>query len=245
MIRRIGLIVSLVLTVSLAMGLPATGGQGNPARISAAKASAQIPFDKTDVFVQINATDSDVGLQLALDGEAWKSLKVFAPGGRKIVNVSGKGKLKSFGLTGLTFESETPGLDEIEEFKAVFPEGEYVFRGKTVDGQKLVDTATLTHDFPAGPVVVAPDEDAFVPPDNLVVSWDPVTEPPGIVIVAYQVIVTQNDPHRVFSFDLSAGATSVTVPPELLESDKEYKLEVMVQEESGNQTATELLFRTN
>jgi len=245
MMRKVALIVSLVFTVSLAIGLAATGGTANPARISAAKASAQIPFGNTDLFVQINATDGDAGLQLALDGEAWKSLKVFAPGGRKILNVSGKGKLKSFGLTGLTFESETPGLDEIEEFKAIFPEGEYVFRGKTVEGQKLVGTATLTHDFPAGPVVVAPGEDAVVSRDNLVVSWNPVTEPPGIVIVAYQVIVTQNDPHRVISLDPPAGATSVTVPPELLEPDKEYKLEVMAQEESGNQTTTELLFWTN
>jgi hypothetical protein len=72
-----------------------------------------------------------------------------------------------------------------------------------------------------------------------------VTEPPGIVIVAYQVTVTRNDPHRVISFDLSADATSVTVPPELPKSDTEYKLEVMAQEESGNQTTTELLFWTN
>ena len=70
MIRKVGLIVFLVITVSLAIGLPAMSGTGNPARISAAKASAQIPFGKTNLFVQINATDGDVGLQLALDGEA-------------------------------------------------------------------------------------------------------------------------------------------------------------------------------
>jgi len=49
----------------------------------------------------------------------------------------------------------------------------------------------------------------------------------------------------VISLDLPANETSVTIPPELLEPDKEYKLEVMAQEQGGNQTTTELLFWTN
>jgi hypothetical protein len=247
MTRKLALFSILVCAVSLAIGLAGASGTGNSARMSAAKGAAPIPFGTANLFVQINATDGDASLQLVLDGEAWKSLKLHTPGGRKILDVKGKGKLKSFGLIGLTAESNNPGLDEfpLEEFKALFPEGQYVLRGKTVDGQKLVGTATLTHDFPAGPVVLAPGRDAVVSPDNVVVSWNPVTEPPGIVIVGYHVVVARDNPHRVISIDLPPDATSVTVAPGLLDPDTDYKVEVVVVGTSGNETGTEVPFRTS
>ena len=234
MIPKRRLIVPLVLTLSLGLGL-------------VPHAAEQIPFDKADLFVQINATDGDASLHLALDGEAWKSLKLLAPGGRKILNVKGKGKLKGLGLTGLTLESDAPELEEVplEEFQAKFPAGTYTFRGVAVEGEKLKGTATLTHDFPAGPVVLSPEEDAVVSPGDLVVSWNPVTEPSGIVIVSYQVVVTREDPYREISIDLPADVTSVTIPAELLESGTQYSLEVTAQETNGNRTTTELSFATN
>jgi hypothetical protein len=46
----------------------------------------------------------------------------------------------------------------------------------------------------------------------------------------------------VFSADLPASVTSLTVPSEFLESGIEYKLEVQAIEASGNQTLTEMSF---
>jgi len=234
MMPKVCLIISLILTLPLGLG-------------SAAKAAEQIQFDKADLFVQVNASDGDASLHLALDGEAWKPLKLLAPHGRKILNVKGKGKLRSLGLTGLSTESDAPGFDEVplDEFKSKFPAGMYVFRGVAVEGEKLTGRATLTHDFPAGPVVVTPEKDAVLPPGDLVVSWSPVTEPAGIVIVAYQVVVTREDPHREMSIDLPGDVTSVTLPGELLESATAYGLEVTAEETSGNRTTTEFSFSTN
>lgn len=46
--------------------------------------------------------------------------------------------------------------------------------------------------------------------------WDPVVELAGIEIARYQVIVELPEPLRVFSVDLPASVTAVTVPPEFL-----------------------------
>jgi acyl-coenzyme A synthetase/AMP-(fatty) acid ligase len=48
------------------------------------------------------------------------------------------------------------------------------FQGRTVEGDKLVATATLTHDLPDAPHIVTPEEGAVVDPDDAVISWDPV-----------------------------------------------------------------------
>ena len=76
------------------------------------------------------------------------------------------------------------------------------------------------------------------------VVWNPVTGPPGIEIVAYQVIVEREDPLRTFSVTVPASVTSVTIPPEFLEPGTEYKVEVLAIEAGGNQTISELDFET-
>jgi len=76
------------------------------------------------------------------------------------------------------------------------------------------------------------------------VEWAPVTEPSGIDITAYQVLVVRENPLRVFAVDLPEGATSVTVPGEFLQPRVDYKVEVLAIEVSGNQTLTEVAFRT-
>jgi hypothetical protein len=48
----------------------------------------------------------------------------------------------------------------------------------------------------------------------------------------------------VFSVDLPASTTSVTVPAEFLEPGTQYKVEVLAIEASGNQTITEVEFMT-
>jgi Fibronectin type III domain len=75
-----------------------------------------------------------------------------------------------------------------------------------------------------------------------VASWNPPPEPSGINIVGYRAIVEREDPLRVFSVDLPASVTSVTVPQEYLQPGTKYKLEVQAIEASGNQTLTEVDF---
>ena len=215
---------------------PLAGAVANPVRLAQAT-----------LIVEVNATDGDAGLQVFLDGKAWRSMTISGPDGRTILAVSAEGRARDFGLTELFSESSEPPFDvfPLEEFKALFPEGKYAFAGTTVEGEKLVGKATLTHDIPEGPEILSPADGEAVDSDDVVARWNPVAEPPGIDIVGYRVIVTREGPLRVFSADLPASANSLTVPSEFLEPGTEYKLEVQAIEASGNQTLTEITFLVN
>ncbi len=118
--------------------------------------------------------------------------------------------------------------------------------GRTTDNEPLIGEAELTHVIPGAPVLVAPvDGDDEVDPNNTVVQWNPVADPPGSSIVGYQVIVEREEPSLlVFSADVEPGTTSVTVPPEFMMPGTEYKYEVLAIEESGNRTISEAEFET-
>jgi hypothetical protein len=207
---------------------------------------APVPFKDATLIVETNATDGDAGLQVFLDHEPWRSVAIQRPDGRKILDVTTRGVLTDYGLTELFSESSEPPFDEFpfEEFQRLFPAGEYRFTGCTIDGQRMRSAVTLTHDIPAGPEIVAPEDESTVPADEVVVRWEPVTEPAGVEIVRYQVLVVgeEEDPPQVFSADLPATATELSVPGEFLAPGAEYKVEVVAVEVSGNQTLTELTF---
>jgi hypothetical protein len=216
-----------------------------------------IRFADARMIIEFNATDEDVGIQVFLDGEPWQEVKIVSPDDSQIFEVSGQGTLKTLGLTELFSESNEPPLDELplEEFRALFPKGEYKFIGTTVEGDQLVGTATFTHAIPAEPFIISPEEDTVVDPNNTVIMWEPVTDAftwsETIEIGGYQVIVDREDPDpfrlfgtRSFVVDLPASATSVTVPPQFLEPDTEYSFEVLAIDVSGNQTISESSFIT-
>jgi hypothetical protein len=210
------------------------GGAAKPIRLA----------DAT-MIVEVNATDGDAGLQLFLDGEPWRSMHVTSPSGRTIVDVNTRGRLARYGLTELFSESSEPPFERfpLSRFKRLFPEGRYRLAGTTVEGRRLVGTARLSHDIPEGPEITAPAAGASVARDDLVAAWKPVAERGGIDVTGYRAIVEREDPLRVFSADLPASATSVTVPREYLEPGTDYKVEVQAIEASGNQTLTEVEFR--
>jgi Fibronectin type III domain len=231
---------------ALAASLLATFGVAHFTGSADAQPSA-IPFEQAKLIVEVNGTAGDAGLQFSLDSdEPWRSIEISNPAGQKIVDVDAKSNLRDFGLTELFSESNEPPFDEqpIDEFLARFPAGEYPFSGTTVDGQRLTGTATLTHNLPLGPVVVSPPEGATVAPDAAVVQWQPAAQPAGVNIVGYQVIVERQDPLRVFSADLPATATSLTISPEYLEPATDYNVEVLAIDAGGNQTITESSFVT-
>jgi len=229
----------------------------------------EIPFDEAKIFLELNDTDSDLGIHALIDGEAWRKLEIEDPNGRKILAVTGKGRLRQQGLTELFFESAEPTFDELppDEFLARFPEGEYEISGRTLEGDELESTAVLTHVLPAPPGNisisgnVAPedcDDGNSIPSvsDPVTIAWDAVTTShpeigtptfsPDIDIVGYQVVVEREEPTLlVFSVDLPPSKTEVQVSPDFLDPDTEYKLEILVREASGNQTAVETCFATD
>jgi len=208
---------------------------------------AALPFSGIDFFFELNATDEDLGVQLCLGADPWKRLRIYDPCGRKILDVAGKDSLKEFGLASLFFESAEPSFDEVpmEDVLELFPEGEYSFVGRTVEGDRLFGTAMLTHDLPDAAAICSPAEDEIVDPEEVVVTWSAVTTPAGIHIESYQVIVTNDeDPRFEYNVRVSADTTSLSVPAEFFEPETEYELEILAVEESGNQTISVLFFRT-
>jgi len=215
----------------------------------------EILFSKTKIIIEFNASAEDVGVQVLLDGDPWKKVAAFSPNGRRILDITAQRSLSKQGLTELFFESSEPSLADLplKDFLARFPAGTYEFEGRTVEGDEVEGEATLTHVIPAGPVIISPasatDDPPVVDPNNLVISWEPVTETitgsEDIEIGGYQVIVEQVEPLRVFSINLPAESTSVRVPPEFfVERGTLHKFEVLAIEVGGNQTITEGEFVT-
>ena len=221
---------------------------------TASRESWAAPFSDASIIFEVNETDCDAGIQVFLDAQPWKNVKIFNPDNVQIAEFQAKGgnspmSLENFGLKELFSESNEPPCEEtsLAAILARFPAGKYRFEGTTVGNQMLKSTDTLTHDIPCGPEIISPAE---LDPNNAVIEWNEVThmldpttgecdegssEPD---IVGYQVIV------GTFQVPLPASATSVTVPPEFLEPNTVYLFEVLAIEESGNQTITEGSFET-
>jgi len=253
--RLNGSTIGLLTAFSLLVGIAAaqsgpstspTGGSQAKAASSSKGAAKSIRLEDATIIVELNDTDDDAGLQVFLDGEPWSSMTVSRPGGRKILDVDAKGRLKNFGLTELFSETNEPEFAELplKKFKQRFPEGRYTFVGRTIEGRKLIGKAKLSHDIPDGPQITSPAAGSTVSSNNLVASWTPASQP-GIEIEGYRAIVEREDPLRVFSVDLPASQTSVTIPSEFLEPGTDYKLEVQTIEVSGNQTISEITFRVS
>jgi hypothetical protein len=118
--------------------------------------------------------------------------------------------------------------------------------GRTVEGRKLRGSDRLSHTVPAMPEILSPVEDSVVDPASLTVSWEPVTEPAGIEIGSYQVIVAREQrAERVLEASVDPGVTSLGIPAEFLDPGTDYKVEVLAKERSGNQTITEIPFSTS
>jgi hypothetical protein len=250
----LSVVAGVVMAVSAGVGAGgAVGGGGGAAATSAAEPTARavqrrpIRFEVSDLFIEINATDGDAGLQLNLDGEGWTRVTLRDPKGRRVMEVRGTGRLRGYGLTGITFESAEPPFREVplRRFKARFPAGRYTFAGTTADGRRLVGSDRLTHRIPAKPAVTSPVANAVVDPAGLVARWEPVTTPKGVKIVRYLVIVTAEASERELSMELGPNATSAVIPADFLERGARYAIEVLAREASGNQTITEVPFRTS
>jgi hypothetical protein len=223
---------------TLALGASAVAGRSG-------QAAEQVKLKEATLIVEVNATDGDAGLQVFLDGDPWRSMQIVAPNGRTILDVGTRGRLQGYGLTELFSESSEPPFDvfPLEKFKALFPEGRYTFSGTTIEGRRLVGSARLSHDIPAGPKILAPADDTRVGRSGVVARWRAVPAAEAR-IVGYRAIVTQEEPRlRVLNVDLPASARRVEIPREFLQPRTEYKLEVQAIERSGNQTLTEVSFR--
>ena len=222
-----------------------------------------VEFADKEIFFEFNSTDLDLGLHIFFDAVGWEKVRVSGSDG-KIFQVDNGGSLKGIGSTEVFTESAEPPLDEenleeeMAEFLARFPEGEYQFEGATVEGDKLTGTAVLTHDLPAAPRLIFPDAESaenFADPEATVIEWADTSEEGDPAIVRYQVVVEfeEEETGRVFVSsadvlaDPEAATQSLTVPPGFFESleglEGEFKAEVVSIEAGRNATISEHEFQ--
>jgi len=237
-------IVGTVLAAASAttLGLVSTSSAGRSTRTR--------PFEDARLKIEYNATDGDAGLQIFADTEdPWQEITVTNPGGRSVAHFEADDVIENFGLTELFSESSEPSFAEFpfDDFKQLFPEGKYTFEGVTIDGARLRSTFVLTHDVPDGPRITSPTDGATLDSGGLVVTWDPVTTPKGVDVVAYEVIVVNDKGapsggERTLDVTLPATASRFPVPAEFLQRGT-YKTEVLAIDDGGNQTLNEVAFR--
>lgn len=198
-----------------------------------AEASA-VPFADAEVFFERNTTDNDLGLQLFVDADGWRRLRVVDPDRREMLDILSQGRLSKLGITELRFESAEPSPNEV---LALFPPGEYRFRGTTIEGTPLASVATLSHDFLPAPTF-SPSNGEVVDPLQTVVQWNA----PGAEQV--EIIIEQDELEHVLDITLSGSTRRLRVPPQFLTPGKEYKIEILAISENGNRTLVESTFRT-
>lgn len=211
-----------------------------------------VPLKDARLKIEFNSTDRDAGVQLFVDADPWKFMDVFDPHGRMIFRATARGTMARQGGTELFLESGEPSLDDVplDVFLRRFPAGDYRIVGKGIKGEKLVGVAKFTHNIPAGPVLVSPQEGAVVDPHNLIVAWQRVGPANGSPIIGYQVLVVKPDtglralPKVILDVMMPPGATSMAVPPGFLLPDSAYEWEVLAIESGGNQTLSVGHFRT-
>lgn len=212
-----------------------------------AMGAGAVKLEEAEIFMEINDTDGDAGIQIFMDGEDWDAMELRKPDGTVLLSILAEDAIAEQGLTELFFESAEPSFDEqsLEEFLELFPAGRYRYRGTTTEGDVLSGRIKFTHAIPEAPEILTPAEESVVDPNNLVVEWLPVPNPPGSKIVGYQVIVDKDQGKlRTFTADVNEGVTRMTVPAEFMQPGKAYKAEVIVIEKSGNKTISEVEFET-
>ncbi len=258
---RTQMMIPTLWLVATALACAESGATTGETGQDAVALTAPIPLKEAKLNIEHNATDLDTGFQGFVDSEGWQDLEVRGPDGTVVLRFEALGSLGSLGLTELFFETVEPAnaAVPIEVMLAKLPEGRYTFEGTAIVGGVPAGvtrgTALLTHDIPAGPVLLSPAADATVPTAGLVVSWSPVTQTitgKNVRIISYQLIVEKvqaPDPHMIgkrgsLSMYLPPTVTSIAVPDGFLEPRTAYDWEVLAIEDSGNQTLSSGSFQT-
>ena len=228
----------VIKAMLVALGLAAVLAQSAPtAQSNLAKKRPCIDFSELRMTLEQNATDGDTEVVLLALGqdEGLQRLEITAPNGRRVAKFDGDGR--GIGIREFLLESaEPPDLDAV---LASFPEGIYSFSGKTVTGDCLKGSASLSHEIVPATVLLTPSEEEIVPIDKLVLSWQAVAG-----VERYVVELNNENSGSEFTFDVFPPTTSVAIPAHFLQPDSEYQFAVGVKTANGNVTFVELTFFT-
>jgi len=201
---------------------------------------------------EINSTDRDGGVQVFLDAEQWKRMSIYDPKGHRIFTTVTKGIMADQGGTELFLESAEPSFKDLPLPALLdrWAPGRYEFRGRGLDGERLVGSARLTHKLPKGPKLRSPIEGSGPQdPRSTVLRWRKVPPPKHSRIIGYQVIVSTDTelktlPTITLDVMMPPRANRLRVPRGFLKRETDYEWEVLAIEASGNQTISSAEFTT-
>jgi hypothetical protein len=226
----------------------------------AARAARTQPFTEAEIFFELNDTDGDLGIHASIDGEPWTALEIEGPGGRELLDIVSRGRLRAQGLTQLSFESAEPSFDELApaDFFRRFPEGRYEIEARAQEGGTIRSKVFLSH------VLAAPPENVLVSGASaaescdeeplptvsapVLIRWDPVTQSHPeigrrgrITVSRYELIIEGEDVN--LSLELPPTVTQFEIPTAVTDRGDEFKFEIIVRTTTGNNTAVESCFR--
>jgi hypothetical protein len=227
------------------------------------------PLEVAQLFLELNHTDGDLGIQGLIDHDEWIHLEIDRPNDFQMLGANVFGRAARHGMTELFFESAEPGFDDLSpaDFFVRFPAGIYDIEVMQRDGTEFESEVELSHVLPApagnvtvGGAAAAEDCDAELPVTGLtdvLIAWDPVTTSHPDLGVAgpvaidnYQFVVEiedeANDQTWVMSVKLPATVTQFLVPASYiaLAPEGEVKFEVGAQSDTLNRTVVESCFST-
>jgi len=224
----------------------------------AAQPEGPLRFSEAEIFFELNDTDGDLGIHGSIDGEPWLDLEVEGPGDRTLLNISSASRLRTQGMTQLSFESAEPSFDELEpaDFFRRFPEGRYEIEGRAQEGGTIQGTSVLSHvmaNRPEGVLVngVPAAESCDDPPPVVLapvaIRWDPVTQSHPeigkkgpVKISRYQFFVEREGVK--LSLDLPPTVTEFEIPRSITDLGRDFKFEIIARTSTGNNTAIESCF---
>lgn len=194
-------------------------------------------FADLSIILEQNATDGDAEVVILAKGQddGLKSLTVTSPTGR--ITAAFIGNPRGIGIREFILESAEP--TDIPAVLRSFPEGRYQFRGKTVAGDCLKGSATLSHVLAPATVILGPGDGQVVDPASFVLSWEAV---PGAA--SYVIGIDNEDRGNALVAEIAPTSTSFTVPAEWLEPGTEYAASVAVKAADGNVSSVEITLST-
>ena len=91
--RKRMLLVLMGVITALVLGTTSWAQRGN----HDVGEEMETPFDDARIFLEYNTTDDDLGVQVFLDGEARKSLRISDPKEKRFLSVTASGNLAKLG----------------------------------------------------------------------------------------------------------------------------------------------------
>lgn len=194
-------------------------------------------FSELRVTLEQNATDgnSEVVLFAKGQGDGLKKLDIVAPNRRHVARFAGDGR--GIGIREFHLESAEPA--ELGKVLASFPAGTYGIHGKTVTGECLRGTATLSHDIAPATSLITPFEEQVVPVGQVLLSWAGVS-----AAQRYIVELNNETAGTAMTFEVLPATTSFAIPAQLLQPNAEYQFVVGVKTATGNITFVDRTFFT-